>query len=73
MMGNANLSREDLLLIAAAKPYILSVNSAALRDDLIALAKANVQLVIRTSNANLSGDDLVAIAKANAGNVTIMP
>jgi len=64
-LSKTTYSVTDLLDLASSGSYVLYVDSSRLtRDNLIALANANVQLVVMTATANLSKADLLAIAAA---------
>ncbi|MEK2644057.1 hypothetical protein [Bdellovibrio sp. BCCA] len=73
MTATSGLSKADLLAIAAAKPFILNVNSAVSRVDLRDYVTAGVQVVIRTSQSGLSRADIIDVAQVNSEMVTIMP
>ncbi len=73
MTSNSGLSKADLLAIAAAKTFILNVNSSASAVDLRDYVAAKVQVVIRTSQSGLSRASIMDIAQANSEMVTVMP
>ncbi len=71
--STSGLSKSDLLQIAAAKPFILNVNSAVSRIDLRDYITAGVQVVIRTGQAGLSRSDIMDVAALNTALMTILP
>lgn len=71
--ASAGLSKADLMQIAAAKPFILNVNSTVSRVDLRDYVAAGVQVVIRTGQAGLSRADIMEVAALNTALVTILP
>ncbi|WII72239.1 hypothetical protein QJS83_17385 [Bdellovibrio sp. 22V] len=71
--ASAGLSKADLLALAAAKPFILNVNSLLTRIDLRDYVTAGIQVVIRASQSGLSRADIMEAAQANANMVTLMP
>ncbi|MGZ3771733.1 MAG: hypothetical protein ACXVCP_19325 [Bdellovibrio sp.] len=73
MTSSSGLSRADLMAIAAAKPFILNVDSIVSRDDLRDYVTAGVQIVIRTSQSGLSRADILDVASVNSEKVSIMP
>lgn len=73
MSGSSGLSRADLLILAAAKPFIYNVNSVILKSDLQDYVRAGVQVVIRTAQAGLSRQDILEVAQLNSERVSIFP
>lgn len=73
MSSTAGLSKADMLILAAAKPFILNVNSPVPRADLRDYVTAGVQVVIRSSQSGLSRADILDVAQVNSEMVTIMP
>ncbi|MFV8256580.1 hypothetical protein ACNQKP_02170 [Bdellovibrio bacteriovorus] len=73
MSGSSGLSRGDLLILAAAKPFIYNVNSVVLKTDLQDYVRAGVQVVIRTAQAGLSRQDILDVAQLNSERVSIFP
>ncbi|WP_374029593.1 hypothetical protein [Bdellovibrio bacteriovorus] len=71
--ASSGLSKADLLALAAAKPFILNVNSLLTRIDLRDYVTAGIQVVIRASQSGLSRADIMEAAQANANMVTLMP
>ncbi|XGC81229.1 hypothetical protein ACES2L_01880 [Bdellovibrio bacteriovorus] len=73
MSASAGLTRADYMAMAAAKPFVLNVNSTLLRTDLRDFAAAGIQVVIRSSQSGLSRADILEVALGNSERVTIMP
>lgn len=73
LSGSAGLSKLDLLAMAAAKSFILNVNSAVSKTDLQDYVRAGMQIVIRTSQAGLSRQDILDVAQLNTEKVSIFP
>lgn len=73
MSGSSGLSRADLLILAAVKPFIYNVNSVVLKADLQDYVRAGVQVVIRTAQAGLSRQDILDVAQLNSERVSIFP
>lgn len=71
--SSSGISKPDLLRMAAAKSFILNVNSATTQTDLRDYLTAGIQLVIRTSQVGLSGTAIGEVAALNSGLVTILP
>jgi hypothetical protein len=69
----SGFSKTDLLQIAAAKPFILNVNSVTTQTDLRDYLTAGIQLVIRTSQVGLGGAAIGEIAALNSAMVTVLP
>ncbi|KHD88978.1 MAG: hypothetical protein OM95_05805 [Bdellovibrio sp. ArHS] len=73
MTASAGISKTDLLTLAAAKPFILNVNSPTSALDLRDYVAAGMQIVIRSAQAGLSRVDIMSVATANSALVTVMP
>lgn len=73
MSGSAGLTKTDLMQLAAAKPFIINVNSPLSRADLRDFVSAGVQLVIRTGQAGLSRADIIDVTSLNTALVSIVP
>lgn len=73
LSNSAGLTRADLMLLAAAKPFVLNVNSLLSKTDLRDYAAAGIQVVIRSSQSGLSKADILDVALGNSEMVTIMP
>ncbi|KYG69295.1 hypothetical protein AZI87_08845 [Bdellovibrio bacteriovorus] len=73
MTASAGISKTDLLTMAAAKPFVLNVNSATSATDLRDYVAAGIQVVIRSSQSALSRADIMTVAAANSALVTVMP
>lgn len=71
--ASAGFSKMDLMQLAAAKTFILNVNSPMSRTDLRDFVNAGVQLVIRTGQAGLSRADILEVAALNTALVSIVP
>ncbi|WP_413559659.1 hypothetical protein [Bdellovibrio sp. HCB209] len=73
MSATAGLSKQDLVTLAKARPFVYNVNSAVVMEDVRELVQNGVTVVFRSNSSGLSREQIVEIAKVNPELVQISP